>query len=118
MLTVGIGYEDDPDQAIALVREVLAGYAPVLPQPVPQVSLWEFGDSAMVLRIEYCVHYLGDIGRTAVRSEVNRRIWYGFQAAGISMPFPQRDLHVRMVPDPLPESLTGRNDEGPGSAAV
>ncbi|WP_295460962.1 mechanosensitive ion channel domain-containing protein, partial [uncultured Thiodictyon sp.] len=105
VLTVGISYQDDPDRAIALVREQLAGYAPVLRQPAPQVSLWEFGDSAVVLRVEYCVHYLGDVGRTAVRSEVNRRIWYGFQAAGISIPFPQRDLHVRMVPAPLPEAI-------------
>ena len=99
VLTIGIGYQDDPDRAIALVREVLAGYEPVLPLPKPQVSLWEFGDSAVVLRVEYCVHYLGTIGRTAVRSEVNRRIWYGFQTAGISIPFPQRDLHVRMIAD-------------------
>ncbi|WP_295454591.1 mechanosensitive ion channel domain-containing protein [uncultured Thiodictyon sp.] len=105
VLSVGISYQDDPDQAITLVRDILAGYAPVLRQPAPQVSLWEFGDSAVLLKIEYCVHYLGDVGRTAVRSEVNRRIWYGFEAAGISLPFPQRDLHVQMVAAPLPEAI-------------
>ena len=93
---MGIGYQDDPDRAIALIREILGGYAPVLRSPAPVVSLWEFGDSAVTLRVEYCIHYLGQVGRTAVRSEVNRRIWYGFQTAGISIPYPQRDLHVHL----------------------
>ena len=95
VLTVGIGYQDDPDRAMALIRDLLADYEPVLHLPRPQVSLWEFGDSAVILRVEYCVHFLGPVGRTAVRSEVNRRIWYGFQTAGISIPFPQRDLHIQ-----------------------
>ena len=100
VLTVGIGYQEDPDRAMALVRDILAGYDAVLRTPSPIVSLWEFADSAVVLRIEYCIHVLGTVRRTEVRSEVNRRIWYGFQAAGISIPFPQRDLHVRMISSP------------------
>ncbi len=100
VLTVGIGYQEDPDRAMALIRDILAGYDAVLRTPQPLVSLWEFADSAVVLRIEYCIHVLGTVRRTEVRSEVNRRIWYGFQAAGISIPFPQRDLHVRMLADP------------------
>jgi potassium efflux system protein len=98
VLSVGIGYQDDPDRAIVLVREILVGYALVLSTPGPLVALWEFGDSAILLRVEYYVHFLGQVGRTQVRSEVNRRIWYGFQAAGISIPFPQRDLHVYPTP--------------------
>jgi len=94
VLTVGISYQNDPDQAIALVREILVGYPPILRSPAPLVTLWEFGDSAVTLRLEYCIHYLGQIGRSAVRSEVNRRIWYGFRTAGISIPYPQRDLHL------------------------
>ena len=112
VLTVGIGYQDDPDRAIALVSEVLAGYEAVLRLPKPQVSLWEFGDSAVVLRVEYYVHYLGAVGRTAVRSEVNRRIWYGFQAAGISLPFPQRDLHVRVLTDAAPGGIPALDADG------
>ncbi|AUB80521.1 mechanosensitive ion channel domain-containing protein [Candidatus Thiodictyon syntrophicum] len=107
VLTVGIGYQDDPDRAMTLIRDLLAGYEPVLRLPGPQVSLWEFGDSAVILRVEYCVHFLGPVGRTAVRSEVNRRIWYGFQTAGISIPFPQRDLHVIQETTSGNETMTG-----------
>jgi len=107
VLTVGIGYQDDPDRAMTLIRDLLAGYEPVLRLPGPQVSLWEFGDSAVILRVEYCVHFLGPVGRTAVRSEVNRRIWYGFQAARISIPFPQRDLHIIQENTSGNESMTG-----------
>ncbi len=110
VLTVGISYQNDPDQAIALVREILAGYPPILRSPAPLVTLWEFGDSAVTLRLEYCIHYLGQIGRTAVRSEVNRRIWYGFRTAGISIPYPQRDLHLCLdqsdAVSPAPERAT------------
>lgn len=99
VLAVGISYHDDPDRASALIREILAGYEPVLRFPAPEVYLWEFGDSAVLLRVEYCVHFLGDVTRNKARSEVNRRIWYGLKAAGITIPYPQRDLHVRMIPD-------------------
>jgi potassium efflux system protein len=110
VLIVGISYQNDPDQAIALVREILAGYPPILRSPAPLVTLWEFGDSAVTLRLEYCIHYLGQIGRTAVHSEVNRRIWYGFQTAGISIPYPQRDLHLSL-------DQSGTVLAAPGSAA-
>ena len=90
-----------------MTEQLLADYEPVLRLPGPLVSLWEFGDSAVILRVEYCVHFLGPVGRTAVRSEVNRRIWYGFQTAGISIPFPQRDLHIIQENTSGNESLTG-----------
>ncbi|WP_295441178.1 mechanosensitive ion channel domain-containing protein [uncultured Thiodictyon sp.] len=105
VLNVGIGYQDDPDHAIALVREILAGYPLVLRAPAHQVTLWEFGDSAIRLRVEYYLHCLGPVGPVAVRSEVNRRIWYGFRKAGISIPYPQHDLHIYPAPAGVPVEL-------------
>jgi len=119
VLTVGISYQNDPDQAITLVREILAGYPPILRSPAPLVTLWEFGESAVTLRLEYCIHYLGQIGRTAVRSEVNRRIWYGFRTAGISIPYPQRDLHLCLDPGDavLPAPAPAPGSDAPGTMA-
>jgi potassium-dependent mechanosensitive channel len=105
VLTVGIGYGEDPDRAIGLIRALLAEYEAVLREPPPHVSLWEFGDSALVLRVEYCAHFVGDAERTELHSQINRGIWYGLQAAGISIPYPQRDLHVRMVPGTVPMAI-------------
>ncbi len=116
VLTVGISYRTDPDQAITLVREILVGYPPILRSPAPLVTLWEFGDSAVTLRLEYCIHYLGQIGRTAVRSEVNRRIWHGFRTAGISIPYPQRDLHLCL--DQGDAVLTTPGSTEPGTMAT
>lgn len=62
-----------------------------LTTPAPRVGLWEFGVSGAVLWVEYCVHFRGTVDRATVRSEINRRIKSGFEAAGISAPIPEKE---------------------------
>ena len=97
MLAIGIGYDSDPHQAQAIVEQVLADNDAVLTEPAPQVLLWEFADSAIHFRIYYHM----DIGRHSfvkVRSQVMFTLWDRFREAGISIPFPQRDLHLKKGP--------------------
>jgi len=64
----------------------------VLDDPPPHVVMLDFAESAMVFELRYFL----DDHRKAERIDglVRERIWYAFKRAGISIPFPQRDLHV------------------------
>jgi potassium efflux system protein len=51
VLMVGISYEDDPHQAVELVLKKVKAHPSVLVDPGSKVLLWEYGDSALMLRI-------------------------------------------------------------------
>lgn len=90
-LVAGIGYADDIDSAKALVREVLAKDARVLRDPEPMVVVGELGDSSVNLTVRAWVNSADywDVYFETLESLKKR-----FDAEGISIPFPQRDLHL------------------------
>jgi len=62
--------------------------------PEPGVSFLDFGDSALMFRL---VAYLADISNGfGVRSDIRFEILKRFREAGIEIPFPQRDVNLRV----------------------
>ena len=94
---VGVSYACDPRRAIALMLESAAECPRVLTEPKPNCLLIGFGDSAVELELRFWIRDPQN-GTANVRSEVYLRIWDKFQAAGVVIPFPQRDVHVRAMP--------------------
>lgn len=89
--TVGIAYTDDPAQAIAVIRKVLAQIDGVCQEPAPQVGLENFGASSLDIGLRYWVptkQYF------QIRYQVNLAIHRSLIDAGITIPFPQRDIHI------------------------
>jgi small-conductance mechanosensitive channel len=97
-IPVQISYDDDPEQAMAIMGEAAAANPRVLAEPEPAVRLMEFADSGIALELRV---WLSDPeeGIGNVRSDINLAIWRGFRAAGITIPYPQRDVHLRQVPE-------------------
>jgi small conductance mechanosensitive channel len=95
-LVVGIGYGDD----IALAREtalsILHADARILDEPAPDVVVYELAESTVQLGIRCRVR---NADHFAVRCDLNERIKAAFDRAGISFPFPQRDVHLIQAPD-------------------
>jgi potassium efflux system protein len=94
LLVISIGYDADPRQAQTILESVLADNEGVLTDPAPQVLFWEFADSAMQFRVYYHV----DISRISgfkVRDQVMFAIWERFREEGVTIPYPQRDLHIK-----------------------
>jgi small conductance mechanosensitive channel len=88
---VGIAYEDDPETAIDVIEKVLAGVAEVCGDPAPQVGIQNFGDSAIEIGLRYWVptkKYFQTLYR------VNLAVHKALTEAGITIPFPQRDVHL------------------------
>lgn len=91
---VGISYGDDPERAIALVRQVLEDDPDVAKDPAGQVGIQAFADSAVEIGYRYWVPT-----QSFYESQyrVNLAVWKAIQAAGITIPFPQRDVHLKQA---------------------
>ena len=91
-LPIGVAYGSDT----AKVREVLIGCVKdrdgVKAWPQPQVVFMDFGDSALLFQLRFHVRNVDS--RLAIMSDVRFAIDAGFREAGITIPFPQRDIHV------------------------
>ncbi|TPV94765.1 MAG: mechanosensitive ion channel [Myxococcales bacterium FL481] len=94
---IGVSYGSEPRQVARCLLEVAQDCDEIVSEPAPDVLLVGFGDSSLdfVLRA-YCSSMVEQ--PEVLRSEINFAIWYKLKAAGIEIPFPQRDVHVKTVP--------------------
>ena len=90
-LVFGIGYEADIDRAQHVLEDILANHALVLHEPEPQVRLHELADSSVNF---ICRPWVKTDDYWTVYWEVTRNVKERFDEEGISIPFPQRDIHV------------------------
>lgn len=90
-IPVGIAYEDDVEQALGLLLSHLSQDTRVLPDPEPQVLVTGLGDSSVDLTLR-CWTNRTDFW--PLRFELNKKVKLWLDAAGISIPFPQRDVHL------------------------
>ncbi|MHB1213997.1 MAG: mechanosensitive ion channel family protein [Thiobacillus sp.] len=93
-IPVSISYDNDPEQALALLADAAQANPRVLADPAPTTRLMAFGDSGIELELRVWIQD-PEAGLGSVRSDVNLAIWRAFKAAGIVIPYPQRDLHIR-----------------------
>jgi small-conductance mechanosensitive channel len=95
-IPVQISYADDPEQAMAIMEAAATANSRVLKNPEPAVRLLKFADSGIELELRvWLLDPQEGVGN--VRSDINLAIWRGFKEAGITIPYPQRDVHLRHV---------------------
>ncbi len=99
-IPVSISYDNDPEQALALLAEAAMANPRVLADPAPTARLMAFGDSGIELELRVWIQD-PEAGLGSVRSDVNLAIWRAFKTAGIVIPYPRRDLHIRSGVDAL-----------------
>ncbi len=92
-LPLQISYEDDPDRAIALLENIAQSHPRVLPEPAAAAYLLGFGESGINLELRVWIND-PELGVGRVRSDLFRMIWKELKAAGITIPYPQRNIHV------------------------
>ena len=91
---VGVGYGCDLDLAESLMLEAAKNCNRVLTAPPPTVWLSGFGESSVDFVIQ-CWIQDPEEGIGNVRSAVLKDLFKRFREAGVQIPFPQRDLHLR-----------------------
>jgi small-conductance mechanosensitive channel len=96
-IPVGVAYDCDLKLAQELMLRAVAESPRVLDSPKPNVWLTAFGESSVDHEIlAWIADPEGGVGN--VRSDVLNRLWWLFKEHGIEIPFPQRDLHIKMPP--------------------
>jgi len=95
-MTFGIGYSDDISKAQGILEEIITGHELVLKDPEPVIKLHELADSSVNF---VCRPWSKTADYWAVYWDVTRAVKERFDNEGISIPFPQRDIHVHNVAD-------------------
>jgi small-conductance mechanosensitive channel len=93
-LMVGIAYGSDVNKAKQLVMDLLRSHDQVNQHPAPMVLIHELSDSAVTLRVLFWTDFDHWV---LIKSDIIASIHASFLEGGISIPFPQTDLHLRSV---------------------
>ena len=99
-IQVGVAYGSDMDHVIATLQKVATDHDEVCSNPAPRVRFRAFGDSSLDFELLCWIDKPVDRGR--LRHELGVGVYKAFMKADIEIPFPQRDLHVRTLPDGAP----------------
>jgi len=91
-LVVGVAYGTDPEQVLEILRLVAREHPRVVDVPPPEAHMINFGDSSLGFRLRV---WCGMEHRNEVRGDLHVAISRELDAAGIVIPFPQRDLHIK-----------------------
>ena len=105
-VSVGVSYGSDVELVAETLLEVGRTHPEVLSNPEPQIQFLTFGDSS--LNFDLLVWIEDPTRQYIVTSDLNFAIVQAFRERDITIPFPQRDLHVRSampmhLSTPLPE---------------
>lgn len=109
-VTVGTEYGVDVPGVRAALLEVARAHPEVHRVPEPTVQLIAFGDNSVDFKLYFWTDDIRNLPR--LESDLNMAIEAAFRAAGIEIPFPQRDLHLRSVPPELFGGGAQEIDEG------
>lgn len=93
-LPVQVSYQDNPRDAMDLLLESAHAHPRVEKSPAPAARVIAFGESGIELELRFWIRDPED-GVNNVRSDLYLAIWDAFQTAKITIPYPQRDLHLR-----------------------
>jgi small conductance mechanosensitive channel len=90
-MVFGIGYSDDIDKAKNVIQSVINNDSRILKDPAPQVVVSELGDSSVNFNVRPWVNKTDYWG---VYFDITEQIKKKFDEQNISIPFPQRDVHM------------------------
>jgi small-conductance mechanosensitive channel len=91
-IRIGVAYGTDPKMVRAILLEIAHTHPRVLKNPEPFVIFANFGESSLDFELRF---FLSDVSlRQEVATELRFAIVEAFEAKGIEIPFPQRDLNI------------------------
>lgn len=96
-IAVGVAYGSDVDHVIATLEQVAAQHDEICQHPAARVRFRQFGESSLDFELLCWIEQPVDRGR--IRHELGCSVYKAFIDHDIEIPFPQRDLHVRTMPD-------------------
>jgi len=114
-VNVGVAYGTDPRKVLELLLEVTRSTPGIATEPEPTVLFVGFGTSSLDFAIRSWTNNFGDWVK--IRSNLTVRVHDALVAAGIEIPFPQQDVHVRSITPAAGAVLAGMSPP-PGPRAA
>ena len=96
-IPVGVAYGSDVDEVCGVLEELANDFSDIVKQPAPRVRMRALGNSSLDFELLAWIDHPEMRGR--VRHDLLMSIYKVFNQKGISIPFPQTDIHVRTMPD-------------------
>ncbi|MEQ9289407.1 MAG: mechanosensitive ion channel [Cyclobacteriaceae bacterium] len=99
-IKVGVAYGSDVKLVMQLLHEAAIEHPEVVREPIPKARFIDFGDSSLNFELLFYSKRMFDI--EFVRSDIRVTIDQKFRDHNVTIPFPQRDLHLKTtVPFPI-----------------
>jgi small conductance mechanosensitive channel len=90
-MTGGVGYGDDLNKAKQIMEAILAADERVLKEPAVTIAVANLGDSS----VDFVVRpWVNSADYWSLKFDFTKAVKEKFDAEGVSIPYPQRDLHV------------------------
>lgn len=90
-LVMGIGYDDDIREAKQIIEQVLKSESRLLDDPAPVIMVLELADSSVNIAVR---PWVNTADYWAVRGDLLENMKRELEGAGLSIPYPQRDVHL------------------------
>lgn len=96
IVPVSIAYGSNIEQAREILLDAAKQHPQVLAYPAPLVLFMNMGESGLDFELRGFIRQVNNL--LSVRSDLMFEIYTSFRNAGIEIPFPQRDIHLRSMP--------------------
>jgi len=92
-ITIGVAYGSDVDHVRTALLAAAASVSGLSRDPEPRVRFTEFGDSALIFRLQCWIDKPAERG--LMRDALNTAVYKRLMVEKITIPFPQRDVHLQ-----------------------
>jgi small-conductance mechanosensitive channel len=93
IVPVGVSYDADPEEVREVLMQCAQDHPQILSNPEPFVYFADFADSSLNLQLRV---FIRDANNSLlVRNDLRFKIFSALKKAGIEIPYPQRDIHIR-----------------------
>jgi small-conductance mechanosensitive channel len=94
-IAISVSYDSDPDLVKKILLECVKAHRDVVEKPGPFVRLQNFGDNGVHFELLFWTYNVWRIEN--LKSDIRYSIFRAFKENRITIPFPQRDVHVRSI---------------------
>jgi len=114
-IRIGIAYGSPVRKATEVIIGCAEEHGQILKDPAPEVFLDDFADNAVLLALVFWVELGPNMSARRVDSDLRFMMEKRLAAAGISIPFPQRDVHLNIA-EAVPVRMMPASDAGPATS--
>lgn len=96
-VSVGVAYDSPTRKVSRFMQMAVEEHGLIIKNPEPIILFTEFGDNALIFEVHFWIHMRSLMDRKKIESDIRFRIDSLFREGGITIAYPQRDLHLNTL---------------------